>query len=317
MRPNFFIVGAPKCGTTSLHAYLSQHPQVFMPEYKEPKFFCTDLYYQSSHIVDGEEAYFALFEPAGDARAVGEASAGYLYSQMAHRKIKAFNPEARIIISLRNPVDMMYSNHRHLVSIGHQDLEDFEQALASEEARSRTNEVPPFCHVPPQFLRYRWMTTYSPHVRKYFDTFGRRQVHVLLFEDLVQRPEQTYRTITRFLGLDTSFLPEFRAYNVTADKSARNLALRRYTRSHRGLRPAIRFIRRLGSPLFSRISPGEMLVPIFKEVKFPEQVDPELRRRLLAEHQPEIDRLAHLLGRDLSIWNAEPAAAAAAAQEQG
>jgi hypothetical protein len=316
MRPNFFIVGAPKCGTTSLHEYLRQHPDVFMPENKEPKFFCTDLYYQSSHIVDGEEAYFALFEPAGDARAVGEASAGYLYSQVAHRKIKAFNPEARIIISLRNPVDMMYSNHRHLVSIGHQDLEDFEQALASEEARSRTNEVPPFCHVPPQFLRYRWMSTYSPHVQKYLDTFGRQRVHVLLFEDLVQRPEQTYCQILSFLGVEPGFVPEFRAHNVTADKSSRNLALRRFYRSHRRLRLATKFVRRVAWPLFSRISIGKLLVPLFNEVDFPGQVDPELRRRLLREHRPEIDRLARLLDRDLSIWDAPPAAAPAAAGEQ-
>src|SRR5687767_1010670 len=103
-KPNFFIVGAPKCGTTSLYEYIRVHPEVFMPDRKEPAFFCSDFYKPRRM---KEEEYLSLFREAGSAKWIGEASTWYLYSDKAREGIKAFCPDARIIIMLRNPVDMM------------------------------------------------------------------------------------------------------------------------------------------------------------------------------------------------------------------
>src|SRR5882672_1680365 len=113
-KPDCFIVGAPRCGTTAMYTYLGQHPEIFMSARKEPHFFGTDL--SSPALVRDEQQYLSLFAKAQNEKRAGEASVFYLYSQRAAREIHAFCPSARIIIMLRNPVEMMYSLHsRHLV----------------------------------------------------------------------------------------------------------------------------------------------------------------------------------------------------------
>src|SRR5438093_1590857 len=107
--PTFFIVGAPRCGTTALYTYLRQHPDLFLPENKEPHFFGSDLYHPG--FVRNLDEYLSLFLEAGNKKRAGEASVWYLYSRNAAAEIMAFCPSARIIAMLRNPVDMMYSNY--------------------------------------------------------------------------------------------------------------------------------------------------------------------------------------------------------------
>lgn len=137
-RPNFFIVGAPKCGTTSLYEYLRSHPQVFMPEKKEPEHFSDDLDWRNvmlRHRVADRDDYLSLFDPApAHAAAVGEASTWYLFSEAAAGAIHDFNPEARIIIMLRDPVKMMYSLHGQFLKDCNEVIEDFAQAIAAEPA---------------------------------------------------------------------------------------------------------------------------------------------------------------------------------------
>src|SRR5882672_4936026 len=108
--PEFFIVGAPKCGTTSLYAYLSRHPAVFMPRVKEPFFFCSDI--QTTSMVRSLDDYCALFAlaPLGSMR--GEASTLYLFSEVAIPRIMALRPDAKILVMLRNPSDAAYSFHQ-------------------------------------------------------------------------------------------------------------------------------------------------------------------------------------------------------------
>src|SRR4051812_34789639 len=114
--PNFFIVGAPKCGTTALYSYLRQHPDVFMPRRKEPKFFATDLDCGSPregrYFVRDRDAYLSLFASAGAASRIGEATPHYLYSAVAAQGIKEFCGEVKIIALVRDPVELMYSYHR-------------------------------------------------------------------------------------------------------------------------------------------------------------------------------------------------------------
>jgi hypothetical protein len=106
-KPDFFIVGAPKSGTTAMYFYLKQHPEIFMPERKELHFFGSDFF--APHFVRDLKEYLKFFEGADNKKRIGEASVWYLYSKRAAFEIKEFNPDADIIIMLRNPVDMMYS----------------------------------------------------------------------------------------------------------------------------------------------------------------------------------------------------------------
>ena len=138
--PNFFLIGAPKCGTTSLSAWLAQHDDVFMCVPKEPSFFCTDI--EVRRAARNWQEYLGLFKGAGQARAVGEASTGYLRSRVAVPAILQWLPSARFVICLRNPVEMIASVHAQMVRGVREDVRDLGAALALEPARSGTLSQP-------------------------------------------------------------------------------------------------------------------------------------------------------------------------------
>jgi hypothetical protein len=126
-RPNFFIVGAPKCGTTALYEYLRLHPNIFMPQYKEPHSFATDL--GAYPLIKSPDAYAELFRDAcGRHLRVGEASVYYLRSSTAIANIHDFDPEAKIIALFRNPVDLVHALHAQLLYVGEEVVPDFEAA---------------------------------------------------------------------------------------------------------------------------------------------------------------------------------------------
>ena len=125
-KPDFFIVGAPKCGTTALAEYLRQHPDVFFSDPKEPCYFCND--FPRKRYVESESDYTALFRKAKSGSILGEGSVWYLYSECAIENIYQFNPNAKIIAMIRNPVDLVYSLHSQLVYSGEETISDFEEA---------------------------------------------------------------------------------------------------------------------------------------------------------------------------------------------
>ena len=137
--PDFYLVGAPKCGTTALYDFLSQHPQIFLPRTKELLHFASDLSYPTRLSEDEFLAHFA--DRQGEQRA-GTAHTAYLQSKRAAREIKSKRPDADIIIMLRNPVDMLHSWHSELLYETIEDIEDFEAALDAEPARRRGERIP-------------------------------------------------------------------------------------------------------------------------------------------------------------------------------
>jgi hypothetical protein len=203
--PNFFIVGAQKAGTTSLYHYLNQHPQVYMSPRKEPHFF-EGMHSEfrrpgrRSTPVSTLAEYQALFEVASDERAIGEASASYLYSPRAPGLIKDSVPDARIIAILRNPADRAYSNFLYCVQVGREPLGNFAEALQAEEARTRDKWGP--------LWYYKQKGFYYAQVKRYFDTFGRDRVGVWLYEDLRNDTFGILGEVFRFLGIDERFVPD-------------------------------------------------------------------------------------------------------------
>ncbi len=142
VKPNFFIVGAPKCGTTALYEYLRPHPNIFMPELKEPHFFAKDLgTYPRIKTLEDYTGLFAGSTP--EHLRVGEASVYYLRSSVAIANIHGFNPDARIIAMFRNPVDMVYSLHSQLLYWSEEIEPDFETAWRLQERRSQGLQLPP------------------------------------------------------------------------------------------------------------------------------------------------------------------------------
>lgn len=198
MKPNLFIVGAPKCGTTAWVEYLGSHPDIHFPARKEPSYFCPDLL--PIQRVQTLDEYLDLFRDSGDASIIGEASVTYLRSEVAPGQIHAFNEQAKILIFLRNQEDFLPSLYNQLVFNGEELIEDFEQAWRLSGKRTR-EEVPACCN-DIRSLDYKEAGRFSEQVRRYLNHFPAKQIRIFEFNDWVSDPRSTYLKIMGFLGLD-------------------------------------------------------------------------------------------------------------------
>ena len=298
-RPNFFIVGAPKSGTTSLYDYLRQHPDVFIPDVKEPAYFGTDLDFEqrlcARDTIHHLDNYLRLFDKAGDAKRVGEGSTAYLCSTRAAREIIEFDPDARIMIMLRNPVDMIYSLHGEWLWNCNEDIEDFEEALKAQEDRALGRRIPPTSSFP-QGLQYYDIARYSAQVARYFDAFPREQVLVLIFDDFVADTPAVYRQVLEFLDLNTEFSPDFSVRNVSKPTGA--LGINRWFAVRPGLRRTLNAI--LGLSNRKRII--DMIARLSRSHRRTRGLDPGQRVQLQTLFLPDVERLSDLLNRDLTGW---------------
>jgi hypothetical protein len=301
--PTVFIVGAPRCGTSSLYLYLTSHPQIFMSEPKEPHHFGSDIGIPWNPYADRQE-YLHLFDRARDGQHAGEASALYLYSRTAAQEIKALSPSARIIIMLRDPVEMLWSLHAINLLLLNEDLTDFEQALAAEADRRLGRRIPTTA-IAPLVLQYTALARYSEHVERYLEVFGKERVKCIFFEDLKQDPERVYRETVSFLGLEPGGLPDFKPYNQRRRWRSQRIA--------RLLMVPYRLAFRLSFKLRAgraRAAAHKILHLLFSlplranvdTASPPSPVSPELRSALRQQLKDDVERLARLLGRDLSSW---------------
>lgn len=292
--PDFFIVGAPKSGTTAMCAYLRQHPEIFMPGKKESHFFGTDL--NSPRFIRDREIYLSLFSWAKDEKRVGESSVWYLYSKKAASEIKEFSPPASIIIMLRNPVDMLYSQHSQFLYNGNEDIACFEEAINAEDDRKRGLRIPPGVHFI-ESLFYRETVKYTEQVRRYYDVFGRENVHVIIYDDFKMDTVNVYRENLRFLGVRGDFQPEFRTINP--NKRVRSNILRNLLQNP----PQIA---RVFGKFFMTHTLHQRFVKKLTSFNMKYETRPpmgtELRKRLQAEFALEIEQLSELLRRDLTHW---------------
>ena len=279
-RPNFFIVGAPRCGTTSVYEYLWQHPEVYVSIHKEPHFFGSDLTLLAGAIRD-EQLYLELFAGAGDRPRVGEASVWYLLSARAPFEIQAFAPDAKIIALVRDPVQMAYSLYSLYARSGNEDLPTFEEALAAEPERRQGRSISPGTYFP-EGLIYTDVVKHAAKVERYFEVFGRENVHCILFDDLVRDTAAVYRRILEFLDVDPGFEAELDPRR--ASQIARMMGIRRLRRTSPEVKSRMQFdhIKLHGAsrpPLSPDLAAG--------------------LRELFAE---DVARLGDLLDRDLSAW---------------
>ncbi|MDP0490586.1 MAG: sulfotransferase [Verrucomicrobiota bacterium JB023] len=221
-RPSFFIVGAPKCGTTALYHALLKHPSLFLPhsddadlywKHKEPFHFCSDLGIAEWLRVDKEADYLQLFDAAAPAQIAGEASALNLFSQEAPERIHQFTGgEAKIIIMLRSPVTWMRSWHHDLLVYGYEDLTNFEDALAAGPERDRGRRLPRRAAFS-GCLNYRRLAHFSPFIQRYRDIFGDEQVALVDLQELNADPAAVLKRLFRFLGIEEGPLPSLEREN--------------------------------------------------------------------------------------------------------
>lgn len=195
--PDFFIAGAPKCGTTSLWNYLRAHPAVFMPANKEPNYFCSDL---PAERVGTLAEYEALFSSAPPQALTGEGSVFYLYSKVAIGQIMARNASAKFIVMLRNPVEATRSMHAFRWNNHLEDVADLEQAWRLQEARLEGRYLPPRWPYP-LLLQYGAQNSYAPQVRRLLAQVPPKQCLFLLFEEFFTDPTRHFARVLEFLGL--------------------------------------------------------------------------------------------------------------------
>jgi GrpB-like predicted nucleotidyltransferase (UPF0157 family) len=280
-RPDFFIVGAPRCGTTSMYTYLRQHPQVFGSAHKEPHFFGSDLTPLPGAIRD-RRLYLELFAAAGGRARAGEASVYYLASARAAAEIRELAPAARILIMLREPAQMAWSLYSLYRRTGNEDLPSFAAALDAEPERRERRRVPPGAYFP-EGLLYSEMVRHAPKVERYLEVFGREQVHCILFDDFVRDTAGVYRRTLEFLGVDPGFQAELdprRAKQVLRLQAVREL---------RRTPPEVQRRMQLAAMRQHETTGGPPLAP---------QPAACLRQLLAAD----VARLGALLGRDLGAW---------------
>lgn len=276
--PNFLIIGAPKCGTTSLHDYLKQHPDIYMPELKEPRFFSFNEDNPEHWEKAGRtfpitrwEQYVSLFSGVKDEAAIGEASPGYLNSGFAPDKIKCYLGNVKLIAVLRNPVDRTYSEYLMRVRSG-VDRRSLLEAFRAQE---------------------RWVLSsrYAEDIARYLDRFGPDALKVLLFEEWTADPLAGVQALYAFLGVDSTFKPDLSTqHNVGGMPKSGWL---HHALSRLGPRGKLRLpktLRRIGS----RIKKANLdKAPV---------IQPPERQEMYGVFADDIARLETLLGRDLSRW---------------
>lgn len=184
-RPNLFIIGAMKSGTSSLHRYLGSHPAVFMSEPKEPGYFVEELTWPN-----GEAWYLNLFAGAAGRPIIGESSTEYAKAPSfggVPERIARFNPEARFIYVMRDPVERAISHYWHMV-VNNAEYRDMEQAVREDP-------------------RYREFSHYRMQLDHYIAIFGRERILAIVFEEMKATPVEVVQRVFRWLGIDDSFVP--------------------------------------------------------------------------------------------------------------
>jgi hypothetical protein len=301
--PDFFIVGAPKAGTTALHAALARHPGLSLSAVKEPKYFlCGDapppLYlgpgdaHSRREWVWRRDHYLALFADAPRDVLVGESTPLYLDDPAALLRIQSVKPDAKLIAVIRDPVDRAYSNWMHLWSDGLEPEADFVTAVAMEDARRRRGWAP--------FWRYRSLGLYGRQLEHARTLFPADRIHVLRYRDLVESPEQTLAGVWDFLGIQSGPLPEVPRDNVKpfVPDTFRSRSIARAVRA--GAR-----LGSLGPPEIWRAVEKRMLATLQNRGERRPALNPEQRRQVQGYFLDDLSLLEELTGRDFSDWRGD------------
>jgi hypothetical protein len=232
--PNFLIVGAAKSGTTSLHHYLQQHPDIYLPAQKELHYFARDPMlrltggpgdrYVLANICRTWEEYESCYAKAARQSAVGEISPSYLYFSEISRQIKQELRHPKIIMILRNPIEKAFSQYMHLVRDNRETL-DFHDGLMAEGERIENGWA--------AIWRYAESSLYRLRVQTYLDVFGERNVRIFFYDDLVRFPERLVREILEFIDVDPERPIDFAQVHNRSGKPRSRLVANLLTRPSR------------------------------------------------------------------------------------
>ena len=293
-KPNFFIVGFPKAGTTSMYNYLNTHPHVFMPKFKEPAFFDTDwmdlgLSKPATRIFDNIDQYLELFRNRKE-KIQGEASTIYIYSKSAPRNIYEFNPESKILVMIRNPIKLIISNFIQFSIAGEEWRKDLNKILLEE---LETFEPYTMNIYKPAYIDRIFM---YKRIKRYIKLFGKDNVKVIAIEKFSIDPKSHFKEILEFIGVSKKFSVNFKKYN--SSRQPRFKIIRKITHTV----PIGSVIYKLNkniyfklSEIIDRISTGHGKNKI--------EISLELREKIVSLAIRDIKKTQRLIGEDLvGLW---------------
>jgi hypothetical protein len=296
-------VGHPKTGTSSLYHMLRAHPQIFMPDMKEPTFFATEL--KEDRNPWTLETYLELFAPARSDQLVGEASSLYLLSPVAIEHIAQLSSEARVIAMFREPAEWLRSLHAQLLKNHVESELDLRAAIALQSQRREGKvEVLPAAANRLHLLNYTGNVFYADHLARLRRVMGRNHVHVVIHDDLLGNNAMVLRDLCEFLGVDDSVeLPR-----VVTNVTERSMRFQRVDRSLQAFAHGTggyRFAKAPIKALMSERIRRRAMQQLRRHVIFGPvpPVDWELDHELRAMFKPEVERFGEMIGRDLvALW---------------
>jgi hypothetical protein len=307
--PDFYIVGHPKSGTTALYEMLRRHPQIYMPELKEPWFFAEDMRprFQPPRSASPPETldeYISLFDDAAPGQRTGEASSSYLWSTSAAERIAAQRPDARIIAILREPASFLRSLHMQLLRTHVESKQQLREAIALESARREGKKIPRRSHRP-QLLLYSNHVRYVEHLRRYHEAFPPEQVLVLIYDDFRSDNEATVRKVCSFLGVDESSPVEVMDANQTTIRLRSQQLDELLNVVSVGRGPVSRTVK----AAVKAVMPSDLRARAIRATQShlvmarPRPPDEELMLELRRRFKPEVVALSEYLDRDLvALW---------------
>lgn len=267
-----------------------------MPERGEAYFFCKDLENRHPHIwrwIRKEQEYLSLFDSAAGSKAIGDSTPYYLRSEVAAKEIHKFDPQAKIIVMLRRPEDMIISLHSMELRSGNESEPDLMTALDVEERRRKGLDIPEHCGVPCAIC-YREMAYYAPQVKRYIDIFPRENIHFIIFEDFVADMNLDTKRVFEFLGIKQDVEINYKIHNK--DTGAISLASRRLHARYKSVSPILDLL-----PMQMRLVLRSLVNVATPSLKRPLVTD-EVRNKIREEMKSSVEELESLLGRDLSQW---------------
>lgn len=298
--PNTFIVGAPKCGTSAMASYLNCHPNVFLPDVKEPFYWSSDYdRLRMRHGMTSLPTYLKLFQNVGPQHSViAEGSTNYLASEVAIDQIVEAKPNAKFIVMLRNPVDVVHAFHSEILFSGIETEPDFETAWRLQTQRKLGEMLPAHCEAP-QFLQYADVASYAPQLRRFFSLVEERNRKVIVFDDFAADTGQAFRDVLTFLELPDFQMESFEKVNASHDHRFKALS-KLILNPPAPLRPVMDGVREV-----ARKFKGGLLDQAKLWLRKPFKRTPltsEFRAELNRFFAQDIAETSELLGRDLTPW---------------
>ena len=306
VNPNFFIIGAPKSGTTALAHYLASHPNVFISSPKELFYWSEDHpVARTRHNVFQLDQYLEYFRRAEPKRhlVVGEGSTNYLQSRTAVSNILEFNPQSKFIVLLRDPVEVAYGMHGELMRHYFEDEPDFRTAWDLQAARREGNRIPKGSVMVNQ-LQYEDVVNYAEQMRRFFDLVPASQRRVFLFTQFARDTRSVYAETLRFLGLEDDGRTEFPRVNE-ARQYRSGLIGKVYQNPPAFLEPVMKRFR----VWYSGRSDAwkESVAKMLSRKEPRKKLDPEFEGELRSRLTPMVEQLESVLELDLSSWKAAKA----------